>query len=98
MATVTLSASVKPQSFPVGTVGGLWRFLLNPVDSTGVAQDTPEPMAVFSDVAAGDYTASVQRLDGLGVPLGDSVSISFAVAAEIAVVNVPDALTVEITP
>ncbi len=98
MATVVLSATVKSQTFPAGTVGGMWRFVLNPIDGTGTSQDTGDPVATFLDVAAGDYTASVQRLDDAGNALGDPASVAFTVASDAVTINIPDVLSVEITP
>ncbi len=97
MATVILSTSVKTQLFPAGTVGGMWRFILNPIAGTGVSQDTSDPTATFADVAAGDYTASVQRLDDAGNPLGDAASIAFTVGENQVSISVPDVLSVEVT-
>jgi hypothetical protein len=79
-------------------VGGAWRFVLNPVTGIGSSQDSASPSATFANVEAGDYTASVQRLDAAGNAIGDAASVAFTVDSTAVMIDVPDVLTVEVTP
>jgi hypothetical protein len=101
VATVTLTSSVKPQLFPAGTIGGAWRFIITDAAGTPFSQDVSEPTATFSNVADGNYVATVQRLDDDGTALGDIASVNFTVSAggggEVSI-SVPDVLSVEIKP
>lgn len=98
MSQVVLTSTVKSQSFPAGTVGGMWRFTITPVGGTGTVQDTPDPIASFSDVPPGDYTATVQRMDTDGNSLGDPSAVAFTVTSSTVSVEVSDNLTAEVTP
>lgn len=90
MGTVTLVAVTGQQSFPAGTVAGLYRFTVN-----GEVQDVADPTAVFPLPPPGNYLALAVRLDSLGNPLGLPVSASFDVMPDVAV-DVPQSLTVQI--
>jgi len=89
--SVTLVVVTGSQSFPPGTVGGLYRFTVN-----GEVQDVAEPTAVFPLPPAGAYLALCVRLDAAGNPIGSPVSAPFEVPADV-VVDVPVSITVSLS-
>lgn len=81
---IKVDATVVPGKFEVEVVG----FGKQEVD-------TPE--ATFANVPAGDYTATVVRVDAAGAPIGDKQSATFTIVPETQDVNVPDAVTVTVS-
>ena len=105
MANVSVSITLKSQSFAAGTAGGLLQVKLFKSDgsSAGVVNISPPlaspAVANFANVADGSYTGTVQRFSTALQPLGASVSFAFGVTAAAAVdVDVPDVVSVTVTP
>lgn len=92
MATVVLTATSKPADFPAGTVGGAWRFSISGIGE----QDVSGLSATFVDVPSGAYSATVQRLDDAGEPLGSPASASFTVVPGAVTIEIADGLTVDV--
>ena len=103
MAQVTISWDTTSQSFPAGTVAGNFH-----VEITGGTLTSPLTMdvaaspAVFPDVPpddppAADYTATVQRLDAGGNPLGAPASVVFTVISPVVLVDIPNVVTATVS-
>lgn len=96
MATVNVTWTTVATSFPAGTVASGYRVSL--AGPTTAVQDVPltARLATFLDVAGGDYTVTVQLLDGAGNPLGAVASASFVVPAGV-MLDQPSTVSVEVT-
>ncbi|MDR5813334.1 hypothetical protein QCE62_06975 [Caballeronia sp. LZ033] len=80
---VTVAVAVVSASLPAGVTAGLLRLAI--VDSIGTVvqqQDVSGTSADFDGLSAGDYTATAQRLDSTGAPLGDAVASPFTVPSD----------------
>jgi hypothetical protein len=88
-----VAVEVEPMDFPAGTAGGVWR-----IDMQGVQTvDSETPSAQFT-LEPGTYTATAQRLDVNGAPLGAMASTTFDVPAPSTVkIDVAKGITVTIT-
>ena len=100
MSTVTVTLTLKTQSFPNGTNPGVMRFRLMQGATVLSTKNVSAPFtsATFSGVDDGDYTVTAQRLNSTLGALGDPLSASFTVAATPVLVDVPDTMSIEVTP
>lgn len=73
MASVRISTSVASTEFPAGTTFGQYRFRLSkgtlPVYTQYIDAPLPDEV-IFQNVAAGDYTLSIQRQSAAGLLIG----------------------------
>jgi hypothetical protein len=93
MSTVVVSFTTKDVTAKAGTTQG--KFL---VQVTGQPdQQVDASPATFSDVPAGDYTASVQAQDSNGGSLGDKASATFTVSAPDVTLAGADVVTVQVS-
>jgi len=97
MANVVVTITTVAQVFPVGTLGGLFRYTITDSAGVVVTQDSAELFSTFADVVPGDYIASAQRLDTAGAFLGSAISTKFTVPAPTVPVDVPATITVALS-
>jgi hypothetical protein len=85
---VNINITTTPTALPAGVIAGLLAISItdtagHPVnDANGQALATQQVSGnsgTFNSVAAGDYIASVVRLDTNGTPLGNAVTQAFSV-------------------
>lgn len=99
--TVTLTAT-KPQTFPTGTVAGQMRFRLIsgnlPVSNKYLASAPFDAPVAFTNVADGTYAVEVQRFSSQSGPLGSAIVASVTVTSTPVIVDVPDTMSIEVTP
>lgn len=90
--TVLVTITTKPQSFPLGTVEGKFKFeLLRASDNFQLSfVDTDATGASFPGVPAGDYIAKVSKN-------GVVVSLPFNVAKTDETFQIPDVLSISIS-
>jgi len=88
-------ATVVPQDFPAGTVGGQTKFSVTGQPDQLV--DASVLSATFADVPAGDYTASAERLDSAGATLGTPVTAAFNVPVPPAPVSIDVPASINVT-
>jgi len=63
------------QSFPEGTVPGVWKIYLEKNGSQDHYYEGPEPWTTFDDVTPGPYTAFGVRVDADDERLGELISL-----------------------
>lgn len=99
--TVRVIIETKPQSFPAGTIAGLFLFTLAGPAGYSNQQTNSAVQCDFTDATApGDYTATVTRLDASGNALGTSavgvVTIPAPATETSVMVDVPVTVTVSL--
>jgi predicted phage tail protein len=78
---VIIKVATTPLPLPAGVTAGSLRFqLLDASNNVAATQEATDTSVTFDNVADGAYTATVQRLDSAGNPLGGAVSHAFTVA------------------
>jgi hypothetical protein len=87
MKTVVVNVVTKDQVFPSGTADADFLFELLQADVVVFSGLGPNPVASFTDVPPGDYSARVSKL-------GVVLSQAFTVPADTATFKVPDSMTV----
>jgi hypothetical protein len=93
MATIVVTFTTKDVTEPAGTVQGKYV-----VSLTGQPdQSVDASPATFSDVAPGDYVASVQATDSNGGAIGGKATASFTVSAPDVTVQGADVVSVSIS-
>ena len=83
MATVTVTVSTAPASFPAGSVGGSYRITLGAFPPVSVPYGTTPIVGVFAAVPAGTYTAGCDLLDPGGIVLASAPGVSVTVPATV---------------
>lgn len=93
MSTASVFWSQKETDFPIGTSAGDWVVSIDgDVHQSVQVPDTTS--SVSFELNAGNYTATVTRLDATGAPLG-SASTPFVVEGNQTVkINLPDIVSV----
>jgi len=98
MAIATFEMATAEASFPAGTVGGDWHWVLS--DGTAVVKDwkTSEPFADAEVAEETAYKISAQRMDADKGPLGPVVSASFTTETDPVevIIDVAQAISVAI--
>ena len=96
MKSIVASITTSGQSFPSGTVAQAYRFEISGPESRFV--DVPYGTvltATFTDVSPGTYTVTAELLDSSGNRLGNLLSTTVDVVADI-ILQVPAGLTVQV--
>ena len=92
-----ITVLTQPQSFPAGTIPGVFRYTL--VSDTGYSSTRDSGTdAEFADATAeGNYTVTVQRFDANDVALGAAISGSVTISGDGSVtVDVPASLSISL--
>jgi hypothetical protein len=97
---VNIETTVAPNTFPAGTDLGQMRFRLSKGGAPWYTLfvDVPlPPVVTFVNVAAGEYTLSIQRLTTGSVPTGPAYTANVSVAEQPPVVgDVPTGASVTV--
>ncbi len=93
MSTVVVSWTVKDEVIDASVVAGGYK-----VSVTGQPDQTvTDSPATFTGVGAGDYTATVVRVDANGADIGSAQSATFNIPVTTQTVSVPDVVNVTVS-